>query len=77
MMELYPDISEEVRQKTQFWLDMAFLQNVPKGLKMLMQFEETLTEHERDYVDMCFQLRLEEKYKDEENFSNQRQKRFR
>ncbi len=70
MMELYPDISEEVRQKTQFWLDMAFLQNVPKGLKMLMQFEETLTEHERDYVDMCFQLRLEEKYKDEENFSN-------
>ena len=70
MMELYPDISEEVRQKTQFWLDMAFLQNVPKGLKMLMQFEETLTEHERDYVDMCFQLRLEEKYKDEESFSN-------
>lgn len=72
MDELFNDISEEVRRATTFWLDMCFHNPSPfKGIQMLNDYGKTLTEHERDYLDFCFQTRLiREEASDEENLSN-------
>lgn len=72
MEELYSDISLNVRKLTQFWIDMALGQaSIMKGLQMLVDFEKTLTEREKDYVDMCFHVALEKRRNGyEEDFIN-------
>lgn len=70
MEELFPSIPDEIRAKTQFWLDMVFAQkDILTGLKMFTEYLESCEdEEEKAYIDFCFQSRLEQ-LKNESNIN--------
>ena len=70
MIELFPDISENMRKKTKFWVDLALCNhNLYEGLQLISEYvNRCKTEREKEYVDFYFNLRLEQLI-DESNFN--------
>lgn len=67
MRELFSDISQSTRTLTDFWIKMALGKTNPmEGLLMLIKFENSLPENEREYVNFCFTTELE-KMRNESN----------
>ena len=71
MIELFPNISNELREETKFWITLALLKKDPyKSAKMIEDFKKRLrAEEEKNYVDFAFQAKIEE-LKRNENHSN-------
>lgn len=62
MKEIFENIPQTVRERTQFWIDLSFAWFKPEeGAKMLNDYRNSLkTEEEREYLDFCFSARMEE-----------------
>lgn len=62
MEELFANVPQRTRNHIKFWLEMAFMcKNPEEGAKMLMDYRNSLvTEEERDFMDFCFNARMEE-----------------
>lgn len=61
MTELFPNVPQTTRDRTKFWLEMAFSQSgSQKAAKELVAFRNSLkTEEEKEYLDFCFNTMLE------------------
>lgn len=58
MIELFPNISEEFRERVKLAADLAFLQKFPA--EFLNEFTNLCaSEEERDYCEFYFNLRVE------------------
>lgn len=61
MSELFPNVPQLTRNRTQFWLEMAFSQrDSKKAAEELVSFRNSLeTEEEKEYLDFCFNAMIE------------------
>lgn len=69
MIEIFNDISEEVKARAKFWFEVAFAQSSMKNtITMLKEYRDSCNdEHERDFVDFYFNMRMEQLIEKEGN----------
>lgn len=73
MVELFQDISKQVKKRAEFWVDIAFLNPNPRaGAQELLNYRNSLkNEREKEYLDFYLALRaLEKENKINEDYSN-------
>lgn len=61
MRELFPNVSQKVRNDTQFWVQTSLTMDDPfDGIKKVLNYRDTLqTEEEKAFVDFYFNLIIE------------------
>lgn len=62
MTELYADIPDEVREGTEFIVNLALMQKNPlSAVRMVKEYADScFNEYEKDFVDFYFNMRLEQ-----------------
>lgn len=62
MIELFPDIPEQVRKNAEFMFEMALRQkNILSTIKVLNEYTETCSsEEEKEFVEFYFNMRMEQ-----------------
>ena len=62
MVEIFPNVSEQVRQQAKFWVDLALQQkNLYTAARMVSEYANScFNDEEKDFVDFYFKMRLEE-----------------
>lgn len=62
MTELFADIPDEVREGTEFMVNLALMQKNPlSAVRMVKEYADScLNDYEREFVDFYFNLRLEQ-----------------
>ena len=62
MIELFPDIPEQVRKNAEFMFEMALKQkNILSTIKVLNEYTETCSsEEEKEFVEFYFNMRMEQ-----------------
>lgn len=68
MVELFPNVSKDVRVRAKFWVDVALLNPDPlERAKEILTFRNSLaTEEEKQFVDFYVSYRSEEENRDED-----------
>lgn len=68
MIELFPNVTDDLIKKTKFWINIALLKKNPyNGAKIITNFKNRLkTQEEKDYVDFAFKVKLMELEKNED-----------
>lgn len=61
MTELFPNVSQEVRDAARFWVETSLATEDPyEGVKQIMKFKQSLpTEEEQNFVDFYFNMVIE------------------
>lgn len=64
MEEFFPNVPENVRQQTNFWIDMAMRKdNLINALDVIQKYIESLDDQEaRDYVAFTFTTQMEKRH---------------
>ena len=62
MIELFPDIPEQIRKNAEFMFEMALRQkNILSTIKVLNEYTETCSsEEEKEFVEFYFNMRMEQ-----------------
>ena len=62
MIELFPDIPEQVRKNAEFMFEMALRQkNILSTIKVLNEYTEACSsEEEKEFVEFYFNMRMEQ-----------------
>lgn len=76
MMELFPNISDEIREKTKSWIDLVLMQNnIINAIKAFKAYKDSCrNDEEKAFIDFYFKTRLETLIN--ENYNDQREKRL-